>query len=227
MILGFAVVTATGRLTLGAGAGGVSLTSPSSSSSSELCTSSADLILDEAFAAVLLVVALEVATVAFCFFNGRLSLSLTTASRSLFFLSFASSAARAFFGSFASNRFCKSEPADFATVDLGVPVCPGRGVFAELMGFSSSLASSNGLGMEFGVEPLFVCEDARFSFDKTLPFPRSSLGRSNCHVFSSFPTRVRSYALIALSMAICLSCCVLYPKSQTFKSLYALSVNFH
>ena len=153
---GLAVVV-TGLLNLEGATDGVSFTSPSSSSSSELCTSSADLILDEALALVLLVVAdLVVVLAGFDFFTGRPSRSLAAASRSLFFFSFASSAARAFFGSLASNLFIISEPADFAAVALGVPDGPERGVLVELMGFSSSLASSKGLGMWLGVEPLFV-----------------------------------------------------------------------
>lgn len=155
--LGFIAVGATNLPGLEGATGGESFTSPSSSSSSELCTSSADLILDDAFAAVLLaVVDLVVEVTAFCFFaGGRPSRSLATASRFLFRFSFASSAARAFFGSFASSLFIMSEPADFATVGLGVPDCPARGVLAEPMGFSSSLPSARGLGMWLGVEPLF------------------------------------------------------------------------
>ena len=128
--------------------GGESFTSPSSSSSSELCTSSADLIFDEAFVpAPLTFVNLVVEVADFCFFAGRPSRSLAAASRSLFRFSFASSAALAFFGSFANNLFIISEPADFATAGLGVPDGPLRGVLVEPMGFSSSLASPRGLGM--------------------------------------------------------------------------------
>jgi hypothetical protein len=155
--LGFKVVGATNLPGLEGATGGESFTSPSSSSSSELCTSSADLILDDAFAAVLLaIVVLVVEVTGFCFFAGRPSRSLAAASRFRFRFSFASSAARAFFGSFANSLFIMSEPADFATVGLGVPDCPARGVLAELMGFSSSLPSARGLGMWLGVEPLLV-----------------------------------------------------------------------
>jgi hypothetical protein len=104
------------------------------------------LILDDAFAPTVLVV-LGAVLAGFCFFAGRPSRSLAAASRSLFRFSFASSAARAFFGSFANSLFIISEPADFATAGLDVPDCPMRGVLAELMGFSSSLASNKGLGM--------------------------------------------------------------------------------
>lgn len=148
---------ATGLLNLEGATDGESFTSPSSSSSSELCTSSADFILDEALALVLVAAAdLAVVLTGFCFFDGRPSRSLAAASRSLFFFSFASSAARAFFGSLANNLFIMSEPADFAAATLGVPDCPERGVFVELIGFSSSLTSSKGLGIRLGVEPLLV-----------------------------------------------------------------------
>jgi hypothetical protein len=106
------------------------------------------LIFEEAFEAALLAfVVLVVELTGFCFFAGRPSRSLATASRSLFRFSLASSAARAFFGSFANNLFIISEPADFATAGLGVPDCPTREVLAELIGFSSSLASNRGLAM--------------------------------------------------------------------------------
>jgi hypothetical protein len=146
--LGLTVEGATSLPGLAGATGGDSFTSPSSSSSSELCTSSADLIFDEAFAPVpLAFVDFVVEVAGFCFFAGRPSRSLAAASRSLFRFSFASSAARAFFGSFASNLFIMSEPADFATAGLGVPDGPIRGVLVELMGFSSSLTSPRGLGM--------------------------------------------------------------------------------
>lgn len=132
----------------------ISPSSPSSSSSSELCTNSALFIFDEATLPT-------AAAPCFCRLPAgapSLSLAVAAASLSRFRFSLASSAALAFcafFGSLLNNRFVIAAPPVFAAPALppldAAAEGPRRGVFAA---FSSSSVCGLGLGCQFGVNPL-------------------------------------------------------------------------